>query len=147
MSSILCEPQPSLLAPLLTFHCCFFPSRFQPAGQNHLRSCPPPCHPAHLHTPLPLHFHGIRVFPRRGKKHFPCFSLQISPVQEAGGWVLPGLIEIRLSTSWLAISPAHRGPEPRQSGCSGLIRHRAAPETPALARRAGNERNLLGWGG
>lgn len=123
------------------------PSRF-PACST--KPCPPPCHPRRPPPPVPPRHpiaacisNGTSIFPGHRKKRFPGFSPQISPVEDASGWVLPGLIEIRIRVSWLALSPADRRPEPLQTSCFVLIRHRAAPQAPPASAephsQAGNE--------
>lgn len=105
-----------------------------------------PSHPGRHPHPLPPHHPiadcasvGSASSRDAGKKRFSGFPPGFPPprllpppkfpsVEDAGGWVLPGLIEIRLSASRLAISPANRRPEPPQSSCFVLIRHRAAPQ-------------------
>lgn len=96
VNPLLCEPQPSLLAPLLIFHCCFSPPRSQPAGQIHLGSCPLPTATTAL-SPVPLSTPWHQTLPKTRGETFPVFLPADSPRGGCGCLGLPGLIEIRLS--------------------------------------------------
>lgn len=123
------------------------PSRF-PASRT--KPCSPPCHPSRHPRPVPPQ-HPIADCISMGSASsqgaeriiFLGFSPHISPVEDAIGWVLPGLIEIQISASWLAISPTNHCPEPLQSSCFMLIQAlSSSPRPPSHGggRQSGCER-------
>lgn len=131
VSSILCEPQPLVPAHLPIFHSAFSLHVFS-LRDKILSGAALPTATLSTSTPTAAAFPGDHTLPRRGKQHFPGFSLQMCPWRmQVDGFCL----------AWLKSGAAHpAGDQPRR--CTGTER----PREPRPSASGWNERDLPGWG-